>query len=169
MSRFEIRHNRRFIAGFTLGEPYRDGQPLTYDLMQREFRDCMWLHAERKFGRRMSCIPPHEVVNYLGEWMLIEVMRDKKQIAELEGKCLAKDERINNMKDMRLTIFELEEERDELKAELAECRERMMKAEAACKEASDYLETNALTNIAHGSILHRMFQDIRATTKAEGE
>ena len=37
--------------------------------------------------------------------------------------------------------------------------ERVGKLEALCKEADEYLNTNDMTNIGHGSILHKKFQE----------
>ena len=36
---------------------------------------------------------------------------------------------------------------------------RIVELKALCKEASDYLDTNNLTNIGHGSILHTKFKE----------
>lgn len=38
--------------------------------------------------------------------------------------------------------------------------ERLEIANEACKQAADYLDTNELTSIGHGSVFHRTFRNL---------
>jgi len=42
---------------------------------------------------------------------------------------------------------------------LVHARTEIKRLRSVIKEADDYLDTNSMTNIAHGSILHRKFKD----------
>lgn len=48
-------------------------------------------------------------------------------------------------------IYDLQQEIKQLKKELGEAR-------GVCQSAADYLDTNRLTNIGHGSILHKQLR-----------
>jgi hypothetical protein len=88
------------------------------------------------------------------------------ELAALRAQLAERDEHLAKAREC-IAIYDAIVARKDEKLAASEARERELVGLA--KECSDYLNTNNLTSIGHGSVLHRKLQDAALASRTGGQ